>query len=431
MNELLPLIRLEGKGYSDVASRIRGRARDLSLVEERATRIIEEVKKRGDAALRDLTREFDHADLGNEIRVDKGAIAAATTKVDPGLLEALKFSLDRIRRTQGQLLNRLSYSYVSNGFVVKTVAKGLPSVGCYVPGGRAAYASTVLMTAGVAKLAGVGRVAICTPPDRDGAVNDAILAAAGICGVDEVYRVGGAQSVAALAYGTETIPRVSKIVGPGGLYVSVAKRLVSKDVQIDFFAGPTEIVVVGDKTTDPRAAAWDLVGQAEHGQDTLCGLITWDARLAERVRDQVRMISSRIRRGEHVRGALSRGFTLVCRDEETAAGFVNALSPEHLELMVDEPGRFSAMVRNAGLVLLGKYAPCAASDYCVGTDHVIPTEGYASVRSSLSVVDFVKLNWLVQGTRRGLQKTLPSLKRLAEAEGLPNHYKSVESRFKR
>ena len=431
MNELLPLIRAEGKDPARLAARIRGRRRDLASVEEGAQKIIARVRSEGDSALRQLTLELDHAEIRERIRLDREEVDGALARVDPRLLNAMKFSLNRIKKTQGQLLHRLSYSYVSDGFVVRTVAKGLPSVGCYIPGGRAAYASTVLMTAGVAKLAGVERVVVCTPPNRDGAVNDAILAAASLCGVDEIYRIGGAQSIAALAYGTESVPKVSKIVGPGGLYASVAKRLVSGDVQIDFFAGPTEIVVVGDRTTDARVAAWDLVGQAEHGQDSLCGLITWDSGLAESVREEVVRISSGVERGEFVRGALARGFAVVCRDRDAAAEIVNALAPEHLELMIDDPGAFSEKVENAGLVLTGMYAPCAASDYCVGTDHVIPTEGYASVRSSLSVLDFVKLRWTVEGTKAGLKAVLPSLKVLAEAEGLPNHYRSAESRFTR
>jgi len=431
MSELLPVLRAEGKDPARLAARIRGRRRDLSSIEEGAQRIIARVRSEGDSALRHLTLELDHAEIVGNIRLDKDEVDDAIARVDARLVDAMKFSLNRIRKTQGQLLRRLSYSYVSDGFVVRTVAKGLPSVGCYIPGGRAAYASTVLMTAGVAKLAGVERVVVCTPPNRDGAVNDAILAAASLCGVDEVYRVGGAQSIAALAYGTESVPKVSKVVGPGGLYASVAKRLVSRDVQIDFFAGPTEIVVVGDRTTDARVAAWDLVGQAEHGQDSLCGLITWDPGLAESVREEVVRISSGVERGEFVRGALARGFAVVCRDRDAAAEIVNALAPEHLELMMDDPGAFSKKVENAGLVLSGKYAPCAASDYCVGTDHVIPTEGYAAVRSSLSVLDFVKLRWTVEGTKAGLKAVLPSLKVLAEAEGLPNHYRSAESRFKK
>lgn len=431
MKALIPLMEAGGEDYGRVAASVRGRVRDLSFVEERTREIIARVRRGGDAALRELTLELDGAEIGEDIRVGEDEIARAVESVDPGLLDAMRFSLGRLRKIQGQLLGRLSYSYVSNGFVTRTVARGLPSVGCYVPGGRAAYASTVLMTAGVAKLAGVGRVAVCTPPDRSGRVNDAILAAAGVCGVDEVYRVGGAQSIAALAYGTKTVPRVSKIVGPGGLYASVAKKMVSCDVQIDFFAGPTEIVVVADGTADVRAAAWDLVGQAEHGEETLCGLVTWDARVARAIRREVGRIASSAERREYVEGALARGFALVCRGRAEAAGVVNAIAPEHVELMVEDARSFSREVENAGLVLSGKYSPCAASDYCVGTDHVIPTEGFAAARASLSVLDFVKLNWVVEGSKGGLRSVLPALESLAKAEGFPNHYRSVESRFER
>jgi histidinol dehydrogenase len=431
MNGLLPPIEFGDGDYAKIASQIRRRIRDGRTVEKETRKIIATVRRGGDPALVRLTAELDGAEIGGRIRVSAGEIAGAARRVDRRLLEAMRFSLSRIGKTQGQLLRRLAFSYVSEGFVVRTFAKGLPSVGCYIPGGRAAYASTVLMTAGLAKLAGVKRIVVCTPPRRDGSVDDAILAAASICGVDEVYRVGGAQSIAALAYGTKSIARVAKVVGPGGLYVATAKRLVSSDVQIDFFAGPTEIVVVGDGTTDPRDAAWDLVGQAEHGGDTLCGLITWDAKLAKKVRDQLTSISSRSARKEFVRAALARGFSVLCSGPEEAVGIVNALAPEHLELMMENPREFGARVENAGLILSGRYAPGAASDYCVGTDHVIPTEGYASSRSSLSVLDFVKLTWTVEGSRSGLRAVLPNLKLLAEAEGLPNHFLSAESRFKR
>jgi len=287
------------------------------------------------------------------------------------------------------------------------------------------------MTAGVAKLAGVKRIVLCTPPNAEGNVSEGILAAADLCGVDEVYRIGGAHSIAALAYGTETIPRVDKIVGPGGIYVSVAKKLISRDVPIDFFAGPTELVVVGDRSTDPRLAAWDLVGQAEHGEDTLCGLVTWDRGLAAKVRAEVAKISKGVEREEFVRGALKGGFTALCADRDAALDLVNALAPEHLEIMLEDPRDFADRVENAGLVLLGEYAPCAASDYCIGTDHVIPTQGIAALRAGLSVVDFLKLNWSVQGTREGLKATLASLEALSKSEGLPNHYKSVNARFRK
>ncbi|MDA4133549.1 MAG: histidinol dehydrogenase, partial [Thaumarchaeota archaeon] len=249
--------------------------------------------------------------------------------------------------------------------------------------------------------------------------------------VDEVYRVGGAQAIAAMAYGTKSIRKVEKIVGPGGLYASVAKRLVSKDTPIDFFAGPTELVIVGDESADIKAAAWDLVGQAEHGEETLCAFITWNGKVAAELRSEAGRIAKKAERGDFVTKALSRGFVALCRDREEAARLVNAIAPEHVELLVEDARGFAAKVDNAGLVLLGKYAPCAASDYCIGTDHVIPTEGYARLRSGLSALDFVKLNWVVEGTRDGLEAVLPSLKSLAMAEGLPNHYRSVESRFKR
>lgn len=430
MGEVLPVTRVKGGDLQAFAEELRSSVRDQAFVEKNAKRIIARVRKGGDAALVRLTRELDRT-APESLRVDDGAVRAAVEGADPALAAALRFSLKRIGKTQAQLLKRLSYAYVSDGFVVRASPTALDSVGCYVPGGRAAYASSVLMTAGVAKLAGVERVVVCSPPGPDGRVNPAILAACGICGVDEVYCVGGAQSVAAMAYGTESIRPVQKIVGPGGLYASVAKKLVSADVSIDFFAGPTELVVVGDGTTDARAAAWDLVGQAEHGEETLCGLVTWDSELASRVRSEATRIAEDAERGAFVRAALSRGFAAVCDSREKAAELVNAIAPEHLEILTKDPGEFSKMVRNAGLILLGQYTPCAASDYTIGTDHVIPTEGYARLRTGLSVLDFVKLNWVVEGTKDGLKRVLPSLKSLALAEGLPNHYKSVEERFRR
>ena len=431
MNELLPLITANNQNSRRVAARIRGRTRDTAKIEKSVEEIVSNVRLEGDRALFRYSRLLDRAEIGGRLRVGEDDFREAVKRIDGKLSDALRLSLGRIRRTQGQLLRRLSYAYVANGFVIRSAPKPIRSVGCYVPGGRASYASTVLMTAGVAKLAGVKRVVLCTPPDGEGKVNDAILAAARMCGVDEVYRIGGAQSIAALGYGTQTIDRVDKIVGPGGIYVSVAKRLISRDVQIDFFAGPTELVVVGDATTDPRLAAWDLVGQAEHGEDTLCGLVTWDDGLAERVRAEVVKISKDVQRGEFVREALAGGFTALCSDGEAALDLVNALAPEHLEIMLKDPRVFSNRVENAGLVLLGKYAPCAASDYCIGTDHVIPTQGFAALRAGLSVLDFLKLSWTVEGTREGLKASLAPLEALSKSEGLPNHYESARARFRR
>jgi histidinol dehydrogenase len=436
-SELLPLIRVEKKAEArKVAGRIRARSRGLSAAIEGAERIVRTVRAKGDSALIRYSKELDGVTLrSDDMEVRKEEVAAAYERLSPALLDAMRFALKRIRRTQGQLLSMLSFSYVSDGYVVRCVVRPLDSVGCYIPGGRASYASTVLMTAGVAKLAGVKRIIICSPPARGGKdagkVSDAILAAAKLCGVDAVYRVGGAQSIAALAYGTESIPRVSKIVGPGGLFVSAAKKIVSADVPIDFIAGPTEIVVMADAKADARLAAWDLMGQAEHGEDSICGLVTWDARLAKDVRRIVAEVSPTLQRKEFVQGCLRRGFTALCRDRESAIELVNSLAPEHLELMVDDATRVVESIENAGLILVGPYAPAAASDYCIGTDHVLPTEGLARVRAGLTALDFVKVNWVVEGTRQGLKSLLPTLEELALAEGLPNHFLSAKARFRK
>lgn len=432
-SELLPLVRVEKKADAKkVAGRIRARQDGLSAAIKGAEDIVSAVRTEGDAALVRYSKELDGVAIrASGLWVTQKEVAAASERVSPKLLDAMRFALKRIQRTQGQLLGRLSFSYVADGYSLRCVARPLESVGCYIPGGRASYASTVLMTAGVAKLAGVKRVVVCTPPSRgSGSVSDAILAAAKLCGVDEVYRVGGAQAIAALAYGTESIPRVSKIVGPGGLYVSAAKKVVSSDVPIDFLAGPTEMVVVGDGKTDARLAAWDLMAQAEHGQDSVCGLVTWDERFARDVRREVERVSPTLERREYVQGCLRRGFAAVCKDREVAIELVNTIAPEHLELMLEDGQEVADSVSNAGLILTGVYAPGAASDYCIGTDHVLPTEGVASLRAGLSALDFVKVNWVVGGTRQGLRALLPSLKELATAEGLPNHYLSAESRLR-
>jgi histidinol dehydrogenase len=430
-SELLPLVRVENKTDArKTAERIRARPDGLSAAIKGAQTIVRTVRERGDSALVRYSKELDGVSLRKaDLAIPREEVAAAVQRVSPRLLDAMRFSLKRIRRTQGQLLARLKFSYVADGFAVKCTTRPIDSAGCYIPGGRASYASTVLMTAGVAKMAGVKRVVVCTPPGGERGVGDAILAAAALCGVDEVYQVGGAQSIAALAYGTESVPRVSKIVGPGGLYVSAAKKVVSADVPIDFLAGPTEMVVVGDGEADARLAAWDLMAQAEHGQDSVCGLVTWDARFARAVRKQVSEASPKLDRGELVTGCLRRGFTALCKDRGTAVELVNSLAPEHLELMVSDAGAMADSVSNAGLTLIGVYAPGAASDYCIGTDHVLPTEGVARLRGGLTALDFVKVGWVVEGTKQGLRALLPSLKELATAEGLPNHYLSAKARF--
>ena len=367
-SELLPLVRVDKKaGVGTVVARVRGSPRDLSKAMKGARDIVETVREEGDTALLRYSKELDGVALtARTLRVSADEIDEAAAEASPQLMDAMRFALKRIQRTQGQLLKRIPFSYVSDGFVVRSAVRPLDSVGCYIPGGKASYASTVLMTAGVARLAGVRRVVVCSPANREGRIGDAVLAAAKLCGVDEVYKVGGAQAVAALAYGTKSIPKVSKIVGPGGLYVSAAKKAVSADVPIDFFAGPTEMVVVADRRADARLAAWDIMAQAEHGLDGVCCLVTWDEGVAKEVRRIVREVTPKLERREFVEATLRRGCAVLFEDRDSAVEFVNALAPEHLELMVEGAAEMAESVENAGLILLGPFAPGAASDYFSG-----------------------------------------------------------------
>lgn len=430
MRTFIPSIRVTCSNFEKTASRIRERSHDLRSVEADVRQIISEVQKDGDGALLRLERTFGGGEIPEKkLRVSEREIELARNRTEESLLEAMEQSLRNLSSAQGRLLKRLNFDYRANGFSMNVSARPLSSVGCYAPGGRAAYASSVLMTAGLARLAGVGRVIICTPPGPEGRVHDAILAAASVCGVKEIYRTGGAQAIAALAYGTHSIPKVQKIVGPGGIYVSAAKKLVSGDTAIDFFAGPTELLVVADEGANPLTVAWDLIGQAEHGIDSICGLVTFSDDFARRVRKKLAALVPRLERREFVEGCLERGFTAISTDTRTAARFVDALAPEHVEVMLDDSRSFAESIANAGLILIGPYAPCAVSDYIAGTDHVLPTEGFAQTRAGISVLDFVKVVWTVEGTRKGLKSMLEPLKALSYAEGLPNHYLSVRARF--
>lgn len=430
MKALLPTIYVRGSNVRRSASEIRRRSFRTDKEELLVENTIVDVKRKGDTALLEYIRRFDGPTLhSSDLRVQPDVIADAIRQVDRKIARALRFSLRQLELTQKKLLSRVSFSLESSGFRFHLAAKPLASVGCYVPGGRAVYPSTVLMTAGVAKLAGVRRVVLCTPAGPNGKVSNVTLAAAGICEVDEVYRCGGAQAIAALAYGTETISRVDKIVGPGGIYVALAKRLVSKDVPIDLFAGPTEIVVIADGTADPKRAAWDLLAQAEHGGDSLPILVTASANVAQKVRREIRQMLGKIERRDYVESSLARGFCAICDNWNTAPGLVNEIAPEHVELLARDSQAFAEKIDSAGLILVGPDAPAAASDYCMGTNHVLPTGGFAKSRQGLSVLDFVKLTWVVNGSRGGLRELLGPLKALALAEGLPNHFLSVESRF--
>jgi histidinol dehydrogenase len=432
MKPILRSVQVSKNNYLSTASRIRKRTLGSAKQEQLVKTIISNVQKRGDQAVLEYTRRFDRVRLREDrLRVSAVEIENALQRADDELVSALRLSKQRLQSAQKELLSRINFSIEMNGFRMRLAARPLSSVGCYIPGGKATYSSTVVMTAGLAKMAGVRRVVVCTPPDPRGYANDSILAAAKICDVDEVYRCGGAQAVSALAYGTRTIPRVDKIVGPGGVYVALAKKLVSKDVAIDFYAGPTEITILVDESTDTRFAAWDLIAQAEHSQYTLPCLVTTSEEIASKVRSEIIKILPRIERRKDVEASLAGGNCAICDSWDTACRLVNDMGPEHLELLTKDPYALADQIDSAGLILIGPDAPAAASDYCIGTDHVLPTSGFARMYAGLSVLDFIKPTWIVEGSPEGLKTILNPLKSMATAEGLPNHYLSVKSRFEK
>jgi histidinol dehydrogenase len=430
MKPLLPKVRVTKDNSRKVAANLRTQIQGLPRKEALVRRIVGDVRKRGDRALVDYTRRFDGANLRqDQLRIPRSDIVNATERVGEPLLSALRFSLKRLEVLQGELLSKATFSSELNGFQMRLTLKPLPSVGCYVPGGRAIYPSTLLMTAGLAKLAGVPRVVVCTPPDSTGTVNDAVLAAANLCNVDEVYRCGGVHAIAALAYGTNTIHRVEKVVGPGGIFVALAKKVVSGDVAIDSFAGPTELIVIADETSDPRLVAWDLVAQAEHGADCLSGLVTCSEDVVKNVRSEIEQILPQIERRKYVESSFVRGFSALCDNWDEACEFVNQVAPEHLELLTENARTLSEKIKNAGLILVGPFAPASATDYCIGSNHVLPTGGFAKSHAGLSSLDFVRPTWTIEGSSEGLESVLQPLKVLTTAEDLPNHFRSVESRF--
>ncbi len=407
----------------------RGRVAPREVVEG-VRRIIGEVRKEGDAALIAFTKRFDGVALNpDKLRVGEKEIENAYEDVSDKQVEAMRFLKERLENFEGQLWKRMMFSYRDSKVKAKMILRPLRSAGCYVPGGASAYPSSLFMSIVPAKLAEVPRTVVCSPPRHRGRIHSSILVAADMCGVDEIYNVGGSQAIAAMAYGTESITPVEKIVGPGNIFVETAKRLVSSDVAIDMPAGPSEVLVLADKTAEPSMVALDLVSQAEHGEDSVCGLVTDSERLAYDLLEVLGEIVVSVPNREKVEKVLTKGgFIAVADSMEEAIGFVNAFAPEHLEVMTDEPWEVVERVESAGIVLLGPFTPVSASDYCIGTNHVLPTGGGARLYSGLSVLDFVKRINVVECNRSGLEEFSGRVRTLAEAEGLENHYKALEGR---
>ena len=393
--------------------------------------IMRDVAEHGDSAVFNYTSKFDGARL-DSLRVSEQEMRQAYAQVTKDQIMAVKLMKQRLVKSELSILKRLNGMIVSSsdGIRIDRMVKPVTSVGCYIPGGKARYPSTVVMCVVPAKAAGVKRIVALSPPRKDGTIDPLTLVAADICRVDEFYKTGGAQGIAALTYGTQSIRPVSKIVGPGGMFVTAAKLVASATVSTDMVAGPTELLIYADATADPYLIAVDLISQAEHSTDTVCGLVTTSDKLASEVQKQVESIIRRITRSDIVKESLeNNGFIVICRNESDCIGFVNEFAPEHLEIMCKHADAVSKKIDSAGLVLIGQYAPSSASDYSLGSNHVLPTLGFGKSRASLSVLDFVKIVNKVKVNKSGLAKVDRSIREITSAEGLLNHYEAVKARM--
>lgn len=407
----------------------RGNLSDTIEVEKSVAAILADVRARGDAAVLDYTAQFDGARL-DTLAVTADEIDEAYAGCAPFFLESLERAAENIRVFHSRQVHNSFVITGADGTVLGQRVLPMERVGLYVPGGTASYPSSVLMNAIPAKIAGVSRIVLVTPPGRDGKINPAVLAAARIAGVTDIYKMGGAQAVAALAYGTQTVPKVDKIVGPGNIYVSVAKRMVYGVVDIDMIAGPSEILVLADKTANAVHVAADMLSQAEHDRLATAVLVCDSMALAEQVAAEIERQLPLLPREEIARASIeANGKIIVAADLAEGIGIANEIAPEHLEVCVDEPFRYLDSIRNAGSVFLGKYAPEALGDYLAGPNHTLPTLGTARFSSPLSVDEFVKRSSFIYYTKDALANVRDNIVEIAQNEKLDAHAKSVAIRF--
>ena len=407
-------------------------ARDniASHVEDAVAQIIANVIERGDAALFEYCAKFDRVEL-DSLEVTAQEIEEAFQTVEPEFLEILREAAANIRAFHEKQVRNSFLLNSSGGVVIGQKVTPIEKVGLYVPGGTAAYPSTVLMDSIPAKIAGCSEIVIVTPPGKDGKVNPVILAAAKIAGVDRIFKVGGAQAVAALAYGTQTLPKVDKIVGPGNAYVAEAKKQVFGMVSIDMIAGPSEILVVADATANPRFVAADLLSQAEHDKMASAVLVTDSREFAEKVSAELEVQIPQLPRAEIARASIDNNGKIIVAEGNLmlAIDIANRIAPEHLELCVDNPFDYLDKIKHAGSIFMGKYCPEALGDYFAGPNHTLPTSGTARFSSPLSVDDFVKKTQFTYYTESALQKVADKIAFFAHKEGLDAHAKSATIRF--
>jgi histidinol dehydrogenase len=396
--------------------------------------ILNDVRKNGDSAVKKYERKFNGRKT-SQLRVSEKEIKEAQSKIgsdDEYVIERL-IEYGEAQGAESVLQNYLPKHDQIKAKLLPGITRSfvpIPSVGCYIPGGQARYPSSVVMSVELAKLAGVKRIVVVSPPDSDGKIDPLTIVAAKMCGATEIYKVGGAQAIGALAYGTKSIPKVDKIVGPGGKFVSIAKSLVSDQTAIDMVAGPTELGIVADSSSDPELVALDLISQAEHSKDTMCFVITQSKTMAKQIQKSIEKLIPGLERGSIVKESLSKnGFIAVCKNQNEVIELANKIAPEHLELMVKNAKSLSKKITGAGLLLIGKNTPSAATDYFLGTNHILPTNGFGRTRGGLSVLDFQKIQTVVESPLDRLDMISDLLKGITDAEDLPNHYNAIKRRL--
>ena len=416
-NLLDDLLKRSPNNYSEYESTVNG--------------ILEDVRKDGDRALFDYTLKFDRFPLSaDNIKVTREEIDAAYGLMDDGLTDVIRRSADNIRAFHEKQLRNSWFEPKGDGTILGMKLTPIGRAGVYVPGGKAAYPSSVLMNVIPAKVAGVGEIIMTTPPDAQGRINPGTLVAADIAGVDTIYKAGGAQAVAAMAFGTQSVPKVDKLTGPGNIFVALAKKAVYGYVGIDSIAGPSEILVLADGTANPRYVAADLLSQAEHDELASAILITTSKELAEQVSAQVDALTEKLSRKEIIQKSLDNyGYILLAESMEDAIDAANEIASEHLEILTADPYQVMTKIRNAGAIFLGEYSSEPLGDYFAGPNHILPTNGTAKFFSPLNVDDFMKKTSIISYSREALERVHKDIEAFAESEGLTAHANSIKVRF--
>ena len=415
----------------DLSQTVKRSEEDVNNVLDTVSDILKNVRENEDSALREYTQKFDGVIIDN-LKVSDEEIKEAYDTIDTELLDALKKASANIEKFHKKEIPEEWEIEVTKGITAGQIVRPINSVGCYIPGGRAVYPSTILMTVIPAKIAGVKKIICCSPPQKDGKIGSAILVAADLAGADEIYKVGGAQAIGAMAYGTQSIPKVEKIVGPGNIFVTAAKKLVFGQVDIEFPAGPSEVLILADKTANAEFVSTDILSQAEHDPKASCFFVTDDSTLANEVLEIVDKKLEESPRKEIIKEALSNsGKIILTENMEDAIHVTNEYAPEHLVIMTEDDEKVLNQINNAGSIFLGKYSPVACGDYGSGTNHVLPTGGGAKMYSGLSTESFIKKPTVQKITSKGLEKIASTCIPIAEYEGLYAHVDSIKTRLKK